>query len=155
MLDRNTIINLAFVINRETGLGRYSIHTEARRERLAWAWNVSARREFSRLPYSIHPVSVKTIIVVSFSLSRKHVIVNCHSFLLLCVIIRKYKRKHIWWIRYIFKKRGTFWSYFNLLEIQEEMSEKWRFVKHGKGPRCRMESGLSINREPEWNIVAQ
>jgi len=68
-------------------LGRYSIHTGARRERLAWAWNVNARREFSRSHYSIHPVSVKTIIVLSFSLSRKHVIMNCRRFLLLCLLL--------------------------------------------------------------------
>jgi len=102
----------------------------ARRERLAWAWNVNSRREFSRSHYSIHPVSVKTIIVLSFSLSRKHVIINYRSFLLLCVVLPKtynidlwfclYPSTQVqtktWWIREIFKKRGTFSSYFNLVE---------------------------------------
>jgi len=31
--------------------------------------------------------------------------------------VRKYKRKYRWWLRYIFKKKGTFWTYLNLVEI--------------------------------------
>ena len=46
---------------------------------------MNARREFSRSHYFIHPVSVKTLIVLSFSFPRKHVIIDC--FLLLCVLL--------------------------------------------------------------------
>jgi len=52
---------------------------------------VNARREFSRSHYSIHPVSVKTIIALSFSLLRKHFIINCRSVLLLCVVLLIFK----------------------------------------------------------------
>jgi len=79
LLNENDLENL-------TALGRYSIYTGARREREAWAWNVNVRREFSRSHYSIYPVSVKTIIVLSFSLA-KNVIIKCRSFLLLCVVL--------------------------------------------------------------------
>jgi len=48
---------------------------------------VNVRREFSRSHYSIYPVSVKTIIVLSFSLAKKNVIIKCLSFLLLCVVL--------------------------------------------------------------------
>jgi len=81
--------------------GRYSIYTGARREREAWAWNVNVRRDFSRLHYSIYLVSVKTIIVLSFSLAK-----TCHykvsQFLtLMCGFgykhVHKYKRKYRWW----------------------------------------------------------
>jgi len=91
---------------------RYSIYTGARREREAWAWKVNVRREFLRSHYSIYPVSVKTIIVLSFSLAKK-----CHykvsQFLtLMCgfgyIHGRKYKRKYRWWLYVIFSKKEPF-----------------------------------------------
>ena len=101
-------------------LGRYSIYTGARREREAWAWNVNVRREFSRSHYSIYPVSVKTIIVLFFFVSKK-----CHYkvsqfLILMCgfgnIHVRQYQRKYRCRLRYIFKKKGTFWTNLNLVE---------------------------------------
>ena len=47
---------------------------------------MKVRREFSRSHYSIYPVSVKTIMVLSFSLAKK-----CHykvsQFFYLCVVL--------------------------------------------------------------------
>ena len=78
--------------------GRYSIHTGTRRDRLAW--NVNARLEFSRSHYSVH----------HYKLSQFRTRMCCFAY----IQMRKYKRKHRWWVRYIFNKRGTFWTYLNL-----------------------------------------
>ena len=80
---------------------------------------MNVRREFSRSHYSIYPVSVKTIIVLSFSLA-KNVIIKWRSYLLLCVVlvISMYAstNENIDGDYVIFSRKGTFWTYLNLGE---------------------------------------
>jgi len=55
--------------------------------------------------------------------------------------VRKYKRKHRLWIRYVFKKRGTSRTYLNLVEKLDDKPGKWCRMEHSS----TVESGCGFN----------
>jgi len=59
------------------------------------------------------------------------------------LLLYYYERKYGWWLCYIFKKKGPFWTYLKLVE---------------KKKICLKNDGLTNNVKAQdvvWNIVAQ